>query len=87
MPTSPIIPAAAPDTAVGIAPSALEDAELTTLEPPETTVDPTPTAPDVIVDPTPPAPLVIFVATLPPPTTTVLKTDVTPEMTSVVKVE
>ena len=104
-PTIPTIPAAAPDTAVGIVPPAAEVAALTTplapdttpdapveillatLDPPETTVEPTPTAPEVIVDPTPPAPLVTLVATLPPPTTMVENTDVTPEMTSVVNVE
>jgi hypothetical protein len=60
---------------------------LTMLDPPDTIVVRTPPAPLVMVDATPPAPLVIFVATLPPPTTTVEKTDVTPETTSVVKVE
>ena len=93
-PTIPTIPAAAPDTAVGMAPPAAEVAALTTLLAPDTTPDPpvetllaTLDPPETIVEPSPPAPLVILVATLPPPTTTVEKTDVTPEITSVVKVE
>ena len=97
IPTRPTTPAAAPDTAVGIAPFAAEVAELTTPLPPLEIVDATPPAPelirlttleppDTIVVSTPPAPLVM-VDPIPPAPLVIFVATLPPPTTTVEKTE